>query len=74
MSSDETETERTFFAGKGVRRVRKFWISDELTKVSTIRFFYPLMPKAASCRYFTSLMANIALELLVGQGSVDPAH
>ena len=33
MSSDDTETERNFFAGKVVRRVRKLWISAEVTKV-----------------------------------------
>jgi reverse gyrase len=33
MSSDDTETERNFFAGKVVRRVRKLWISTEVTKV-----------------------------------------
>lgn len=33
MSSDDTETEKNFFAGKVVRRVRKLWISAEVTKV-----------------------------------------
>lgn len=33
MSSDDTETERTFHFGKVVRRVRKFWISEDVTKV-----------------------------------------
>jgi len=34
MSSDDTDVEGTFYAGKVVRRVRKFWISSEVTKVS----------------------------------------
>ncbi len=34
MLSDDTDLEGTFYAGKVVRRVRKFWISAEVTKVS----------------------------------------
>jgi hypothetical protein len=33
MSSDETETEARFGAAKTVRRVRKCWIADPVSKV-----------------------------------------
>ena len=34
MSSDETETEARFGAAKTVRRVRKYWIADHVSKVA----------------------------------------
>jgi hypothetical protein len=33
MSSDETETEAQFSAAKTVRRIRKHWISEDISKV-----------------------------------------
>lgn len=33
MSSDETETEAQFSAAKTVRRIRKHWISEDVSKV-----------------------------------------
>jgi hypothetical protein len=33
MSSDETETEAQFSAAKTVRRIRRCWINDEVSKV-----------------------------------------
>ena len=33
MSSDETETEADFSAAKTVRRIRKYWINEDISKV-----------------------------------------
>jgi hypothetical protein len=73
MSSDDTDLEGTFYAGKVVRRVRKFWISTEVTKVSVITWFHGLSLPDTPYRYSSST-ATIAQEPLVVAESVDPVH
>ncbi|KDR74674.1 hypothetical protein GALMADRAFT_211670 [Galerina marginata CBS 339.88] len=36
MSSDETETEKTYLTPKTIRRIRRYWIHDDVTQVWTI--------------------------------------